>query len=89
MDTQQHYNIRVKGHLDNDWSEWFEGLTITLEAHGTTLLSGPFIDQGALYGILKRIHDLNLPLISVNLISTDGPDCPANERGYEIRPAKG
>jgi hypothetical protein len=80
MDTQQIYNIRVKGHLDNDWSNWFEGLAITLEADGTTLLSGPFIDQCALYGLLKRIHDLNLPLISVNLISSNVPDYPASER---------
>lgn len=80
MDIQQIFNIKVKGHLENDWSEWFEGLTITLEADGTTLLSGPFIDQSSLYGLLKRIHDLNLPLISVNLISSDVPDCPKSER---------
>jgi hypothetical protein len=59
------YQIRIKGHLDSQWTDWFEGLTITLEADGDTLLTGPVIDQAALYGLLKRVRDLGLPLVSV------------------------
>jgi hypothetical protein len=67
----QGYRIRVKGHLDYDWSVWFEGLTITLEDDGTTLLSGPVCDQAALYGLLKKINELGLPLISFNQVEVD------------------
>ena len=62
------YQIRVKGHLDDRWSDWFDGLAITLEAGGDTLLTGPVIDQCALYGLLKKVHDLGLTLISVNKV---------------------
>jgi hypothetical protein len=60
-----YYEIRLKGHLDDRWADWFEGLTIKLEEDGNTLLSGPVIDQAALYGLLKNIRDLGLPLVSV------------------------
>lgn len=59
------YEIRIKGHLDAHWADWFDGLTITLEANGDTLLSGPVTDQPALYGILRRVRDLGMPLVSV------------------------
>ncbi len=59
------YEIRVKGHLDDRWANWFDNLTITLEADGTTCLSGPVVDQAALYGILKKVRNLGLPLISL------------------------
>ena len=59
------YQIRLKGHLDARWSEWFDGLTITLEANGETLLTGPVVDQAALYGLLKKVRDIGLPLLSV------------------------
>jgi len=60
------YQIRIKGQLDSQWIEWFEGLTITLEVNGDTILTGPVIDQSALHGLLKKIRDLGMPLISVN-----------------------
>ncbi len=63
------YQIRIEGHLRAQWAEWFEGLTVTLEPAGTTLLSGPVADQAALYGLLKKVRDLGLPLLAVNQVS--------------------
>ena len=60
------YQIRIKGHLDSQWTDWFEGLTVTLDEGGDTLLTGPVIDQAALYGLLKKVRDLGMPLLSVN-----------------------
>ena len=60
------YQIRIKGHLGPQWTDWFDGLTITLEEDGDTLLTGPVTDQAALYGLLKKVRDLGLPLVSVN-----------------------
>ena len=65
------YKIRVKGHLEAHWSEWFDNLTITLEANGETLLSGPVRDQPALHGLLKKIRDLGLPLLLVKRLEPD------------------
>jgi len=62
------YEIRIKGHLDERWADWFEGLTFTLVRDGTTLLDGPLTDQAALHGVLNRIRDLGLPIISVQRI---------------------
>lgn len=64
------YQLRVKGHLGADWTDWFEGLSISLEDTGHTLLTGPVVDQAALYGMLKKIRDLGLLLISVNCLDT-------------------
>jgi hypothetical protein len=58
------YAIRVKGVLDSDWSDWFDGLTVTPSPNGETLITGPIQDQAALYGVLIRVHDLGLELIS-------------------------
>ncbi len=66
--TVQHYEIRLKGHLDARWGDQFEGMTITLEVDGNTLLSGPVEDQAALHGLLRKVRDLGLPLLSVNPI---------------------
>ena len=68
------YQIRVKGHLGHRWSDWFEGLTITLEENGDTLLTGLVSDQAALHGLLKKVRDLGLPLLSVNSVGVDGQD---------------
>ncbi len=59
------YQIRIKGHLGREWTDWFGGLTITLEDNGETLLSGPVVDQAALYGVLRKVRDLGMPLLSV------------------------
>ncbi len=61
--------IRIKGHLDGRWSDWFGGLTITLEEDGNTLLTGSVVDQAALHGLLKKVRDLGMPLLSVNFVS--------------------
>ena len=71
------YKIRLEGHLGFQWIDWFEGLSIALEENGNTLLTGLVVDQAALHGLLKKVRDLGLPLISVFRIEpgpTDGPD---------------
>lgn len=65
------YEIRIKGHLDAQWMTWFEGLAITLEEDGTTLLSGPVADQAALHGLLRKVRDLGMPLVSVVQIQSN------------------
>ena len=64
--TKAIYQIRIRGYLRPEWSEWFDGMTITHESNGNTILSGPVRDQAALQGLLIRVRDLGLPLISVN-----------------------
>jgi hypothetical protein len=65
------YHIRLAGHLDRHWTDWFEGLTISLEAGGATLLAGPVADQAALHGLLRKVRDLGLPLLSVICVPCD------------------
>lgn len=65
------YQIRIEGHLDYQWSDWFEGLTVSLEDNGNTRLTGPVTDQAALYGLLRKVRDVGLPLISVKRIEPD------------------
>jgi hypothetical protein len=73
------YQIRIKGHLSQQWVDWFEGLAILPEKDGVTLLTGPMIDQAALHGTLKKIRDLGLSLLSVNSV---GPDLQENMPEY-------
>jgi hypothetical protein len=68
------YQIRVKSHLGSDWADWFEGLAITLEDNGDTLLTGTVVDQSALHGLLKKVRDLGMPLLSVNPVEPEQPD---------------
>ena len=71
------YEIRLKGHLDARWTDWFEGLSLTHASDGTTMLSGPVVDQAALYGVLRKVRDLGLPLVSVIQVEpkqVDGPE---------------
>ena len=72
MGTAVYYQIRVQGHLDDTWSEWFEGLTITHEPGGNTLLEGELVDQAALHGVLLKVRDLGLPLLGVTLVEGAG-----------------
>ena len=68
------YQIRLKGHLGSEWSDWFEGLTITLESNGDMLLTGVVADQAALYGVLRKVRDLGMPLLSVSSVPPDQAD---------------
>jgi hypothetical protein len=74
--SSQHlvYQIRINGHLGQQWMDWFDGLTITLEEDGDTLLTGRVVDQAALYGLLKKVRDLGLPLVSVNPVEPGQAD---------------
>jgi hypothetical protein len=60
------YQIRIKGHLGREWSDWFGGLDISLDDNGDTLLIGPVVDQAALHGLLRKVRDLGMPLVSVS-----------------------
>src|SRR4029434_10692949 len=67
-DEPGRYELRLKGHLDDKWADWFDGLTITRSDNGETLLRGPVVDQAALHVVLRKVRDLGLPLVSVNHI---------------------
>ncbi|HLK73994.1 MAG TPA: hypothetical protein VKU77_10155 [Streptosporangiaceae bacterium] len=73
------YEIRVKGHLGARWTAWFDELTLTRGSDGTTIMRGPVADQAALHGVLQKIRDLGLPLISVNHVAPGHPPAPAAE----------
>jgi hypothetical protein len=77
--SPQVYQIEIKGQLDKGWADWFEGMAVTQEDNGITLLTGPVIDQSALHGLLKKVRDLGLPLLSVNIVEVDQAISPANK----------
>jgi hypothetical protein len=68
------YQIKIKGQLNSQWTDWFEGLKITLEENGDTVLTGPVVDQAALHGLLKKVRDLGMPLVSVSPVETGQTD---------------
>ncbi len=74
--------IRLKGHLDGRWADWFGGMTITLEDDGNTLLSGPVTDQTALHGLLRKVRDLGVPLVSVNWVD------PGQAEASDVKPPR-
>ena len=75
------YQIKIKGHLGAQWTDWFGGLTITLEEGGDTLLTGSVVDQAALHGLLKKVRDLGVPLLSVNCVEPPPGKCVKCQTG--------
>jgi hypothetical protein len=73
-DSPMVYQIKIKGHGSYQWTDWFEGLTVTLQENGDTLLTGIVVDQAALHGLLKRVRDLGIHLLSVNAVGTPPED---------------
>jgi hypothetical protein len=68
------YQIRIKGHLGREWTDWFGGLTLTALDNGETLLTGPVVDQAALFGLLRKVRDIAMPLLSVNRVTPGQAD---------------
>lgn len=79
MQTNGWYEIRLSGHLDTRWAAWFDGLSLTNESGGTTLLRGPVADQAALHGLLQKIRDVGVPLVSVTQVEPDQPNVSTTE----------
>ncbi|WP_127125683.1 hypothetical protein [Georgenia sp. SYP-B2076] len=75
-DGPRGYEIRVKGHLGSRWATWFDGLSVTTQSDGTTTIHGQVVDQAALHGVLQRVRDVGLPLISVAPAELDEADTP-------------
>jgi hypothetical protein len=73
------YEIRLKGHLDTRWAAWFDGLSLTHHSDGTTVIHGPIADQAALHGLLQKVRDMGLPLVSVSRVEPDQSVVPTNE----------
>ena len=73
------YEIRLAGHLDAHWAAWFDGMTVRHESDGITVISGPIADQAALHGVLQRVRDLGLPLVSVIRVERDEPATTGTE----------
>jgi hypothetical protein len=73
-DVPMVYEIRLKGHLGCQWTAWFEGLAITLEANGETRLTGPVADQAGLHGLLKKVRDIGMPLLAVRCVQSGGAE---------------
>ena len=83
------YQIRLQGHLGRNWTHWFGDVTITLEDNGETLLTGQVVDQAALHGLLRKVRDLGLPLISVTRAQTDQIDGPDFKQPIEATTLEG
>jgi hypothetical protein len=75
------YEIRLKGHLDSRWAAWFDGLSLTNSSDGTTIICGPVVDQAALHGLLQKVRDLGLPLVSVTQVDPTSPMRPPTGPG--------
>ena len=71
--TPGRYEIRIRGHLASRWAAWFDGMTLTRQSDGTTSIHGPVIDQAALHGLLHKVRDIGLPLLSVTQLDSDRP----------------
>jgi hypothetical protein len=78
-DERERYEIRIKGHLDNRWAGWFDEVTITPMPNGTTVISGPVVDQAALHSLLRKVRDLGMPLISVTRVG------PAQDDATDVK----
>jgi hypothetical protein len=79
------YEIRLQGHLDSRWAAWFDGLSLTNSSDGITIICGPVADQSALHGLLQKVRDLGLPLVSVTQVQPDQPECtPASPSNSSI-----
>ena len=83
------YQIRIKGHLGRQWTDWFGGLTLTLEDNGETLLTGPVIDQAALHGLLKKVRDVGMPLLSVMCVKPGQADASDVNENHRYQSKKG
>jgi hypothetical protein len=83
-----HYEFRVEGHLDGRWAAWFDGMTLTAEDDGTTRIHGPVLDQAALHGLLNKLRDVGLPLVSVTQVGSEQgptPSCAPGESPTDPR----
>ena len=80
------YEIRLKGHLDTRWTAWFDGLSLTHESEGITLIHGRVADQAALHGLLQKVRDVGLPLVSVTQLDPDQPTVPTTKAGPTTLP---
>jgi len=78
--TPGRYEIRVKGHLNSRWAAWFDGLSLSTESDGTTIIHAPVADQAALHGLLQKVRDVGLPLVSVTQLDSDQPDATTEPR---------
>ena len=79
------YQIRLQGHLGCQWAEWFDGLTITLADNGQSLLTGPVVDQAALYGLLKKVRDVGLPLLSVICVESGQAEATESKPSSQVQ----
>lgn len=83
------YEIRLRGRLDAHWTAWFDGSAVSHESDGTTVISGPIADQAALHGLLQRVRDLGLPLLSVKRVEGTRPEPTASDARERITPRQG